>query len=471
MKTFIRLAALALAILMAVSVVGCAREPIAITSVVWEDDTRGDNNNDTLSGEEVSGGPETPSNTPDDPGSETPTKIDIKGTKLVITSWSDSAEPKQNSRTYKQEVELIEQIKKDFNCDFEYYCIPDSIQYYSTFATQTMAGTKFGDIVAVPGDQGFPSAALNGYAHCLDKYFNWSSENYIDRYVNDALLLNGKHYYLAFSINMQGNAGSGIRFRKSLFSRFGVSTPHDYIKANNWNWTTFEELCKTMTRVDNGVQYYGMEQAPVWFTSNNVKTILKLDDGKYKFNLDSPDAIECIAFGKKIYDLGYCPKINASNLWDSGLVAMGDCSWYGFDGNEDVGFAYIPIGPRANDYVYEGGGLSLTVVPTTVKESMLEGICAVIDKYYSVQSWRSTPKQQLEFRHSDEYSLELAVDTVMRASTSSEWATYYPNTYRNVFWSDYGISDGMSPQAFVDSVKGAAQQEIDALWSELANLK
>ena len=153
------------------------------------------------------------------------------------------------------------------------------------------------------------------------------------------------------------------------------------------------------------------------------------------------------------------------------MVAMSSTTWYGMVGEDDIAYAYYPIGPNANDYVYEGGELGLTLVPTAVKDSIFEGICQVITDYYGVYSWRKTVEQQLEMRHSDEYSLELAVDTVMRASTSNRWSTYYPWTYRNVKWTDYGIADGQSPQAFIDSVKDAAQKEIDALWAGLDKIK
>ncbi len=466
MKNVIRLLTLLMAILMIVSAVGCTPTVQTITSETWEEEEGDDTQTSDVSTETGSQGPTT-SKDPEKPG-----VFDFKGTTLSIHSWSSPAEPDKTSSTYKQEVKLIEDIKKKYNCNFEYPCIPDSIKYYNSFVTQSMAGTKFADIVPVPGDQGFPSAALSGYARCLDGQFDFSNEMFIDRYVNDALLLKGKHYYLAFSMNMGSNAGGGIRFRKSLFKKFGVQTPHDYIKANNWTWDTFKELCKTMTRNEGGTQYYGLESArsAIWFTSNNVEYVKKLDDGKYKFNLDTPEALACIQFAKDIYDAGYAPKSNNSSLWDAGLVAMSSTTWYGLTGEDDIAYAYYPIGPNASDYVYEGGELGLTIVPTTVKDSVFEGICQVISDYYSVQPWRKTPRQALENRHSDEYSLELHVDTVMRASTANRWSTYYPWTYSNVIWTDYGISEGKSPQAFIDSVKDAAQAEIDSLWSGIEKL-
>lgn len=470
MKNVIRLLTLLMAVLLMVSAVGCKPQVQTITSETWEEEEGGDNTDVTSTdGDTDNDNPDaTTSKNPDTDGKV----FDFKGSTISIHSWSSPAEPNKTSSTYKQEVKLVEELQKKYNCKFEYPCIIDSIEYYNAFVTQSMAGTKFADIVPVPGDQGFPSAALSGYARCLDGKFDFDSEMFIDRYVNDALLLKNKHYYLAFSLNMGGNAGGGIRFRKSVFTKFGVQTPHDYIKANNWTWDTFRDLCKTMTRNEGGTQYYGLESAKsaIWFASNNVEYVKKVGEGQYKFNLDTPEAIACIQFAKDLYDAGYAPKSNGSSLWDAGLVAMSSTTWYGLTGEDDVAYAYYPIGPNATDYVYQGGELGLTIVPTTVKDSIFDGICQVITDYYSVQPWRKTPEQYLESRHSDEYSLQLHVDTVMRASTANRWSTYYPWTYRNVIWTDYGISEGQSPQAFIDSVKDAAQAEIDSLWSGLDKL-
>jgi hypothetical protein len=143
------------------------------------------------------------------------------------------------------------------------------------------------------------------------------------------------------------------------------------------------------------------------------------------------------------------------------------------EADEDIGFAYYPIGPNANDYIYRAGSGSITLVPTTVKDSIFSGICQVIKDYYGVYSWRKTIEDIMETRHSDEYSIEIELDMVKRASTSvgEGWDTYYPWTYRNVLWTDYGISEGKSPRSFIDSVKDAAQKEIDALWSGIDKLE
>ena len=143
-----------------------------------------------------------------------------------------------------------------------------------------------------------------------------------------------------------------------------------------------------MTRNEGGTQYYGLLSATsaISFTSNNVEFVKKEGEGKYKFNLDNAEAIACIQFAKDIYDAGYCPKSNGSSLWDAGMVAMSSTTWYGMVGEDDIAYAYYPIGPNANDYVYEGGELGLTLVPTAVKDSIFEGICQVITDYYGVYS-------------------------------------------------------------------------------------
>ncbi len=472
MKNICKILIFILTFAVVLSSVGCTKVQ-TVTSEVWEDEETYSQTEDISSEntDQNTSIKDTTSKQENNNGN-----FDFKGSTVTISSWGDKgAEPDKTSTTYKQEIELIDKIEKKYNCKIEYPFIADSIKYYNSFVTQSMSGTKFADIVAVPGDQGFPSAALSGYARCLDGQFDWDSEMFVDKVVNDALLLKGKHYYLSFAINNAYNSGGGIAFRKSLFQKFNVKTPHDYIKANNWNWNTFKELCKTMTRNEGGTQYYGIDKAKsaIWFSSNNANTILKMGEGKYQFNMNAPEVLECIQFGKDLYDAGYAPKSNGDSLWDAGLIAMQGSAGWVLTAEDDIGFAYYPIGPNANDYVYRAGAGSITVVPTTVKDSIFTGVCQVIKDYYGVYPWRKTIEQVMETRHSDEYSIQIELDMVNRANTTvgEGWDTYYPWTYSNVFWTDYGISEGKSPQAFIDSVKDAAQAEIDSLWSGIDKLE
>ncbi len=400
----------------------------------------------------------------------TQSDIDFKGATVTIASYSQTLEPKKTSKTYDLETELIRQIEEKYNCKIEYRCIADSVVYYSSFCIQAMAGTKFADIAKLPGEQSFPNAALEGYVRCLDGKFDWNSDMFVKKLNNEVLTLKNKHYYLALKDNALSLTGNGIAFRKSLFLKFNIADPYYHVLVDNWTWDTFLETCKQMTRKVGYDQYYGMPTASIMFSSNNVKTAYREAEGKYRFNLNSPDAIECIEFGKKLYDLGYVPEWNGSSLWDAERVAMTPASWYLLDGDEDVGFVYYPKGPKANDYAYNSANMPLVVVPSGVKDSEFDGVCEIIKDFFGAYNWKPTVKEQLKQYTDDEKALDILTDTAQRAMNANYWDTYYAFISHEILWTDYGISTGTEPKAFMDSVKDRAQEEIDDTWEKYSQL-
>lgn len=401
----------------------------------------------------------------------TQSKIDFKGATITIASYGQPLAPKENTKTYELETELIRQIEKKYNCKIEHYCIADSLQYYNAFCVQTMAGTKFADIAKLPGDQAFPNAALEGYVHCLEGKFDWDDDMFVKAYTNNVLRLKDKRYYLALQTDAIELAGNGIKYRKSVFRLRNFSTPKFLVQTDDWDWNRFRYLCDEMTFKKNGVQYYGLQSIPTMlFDSNNVKSIYRTINGKHVFNLTDPNAIECIQFAKSLYDSNYIPKNHALDLWNAGVVAMAPSAWYNIDDDDDVGFVYLPKGPNASDYVYKSGAMPLVVVPSRVKSSNLEGVCEIIKDYFGDYDWRPSIKEQLKPYAPDDASLEILVDIVERAKNGTSFNTYYPGIYRDIFWSAYNITGGADPERFVNSVKDKAQQEIDAVWEKYSQL-
>lgn len=271
---------------------------------------------------------------------------------VIMTGWDENnPEPQKTSSTYKQEVRLLEDIQKRYNFKFSFKCVDDKNAYYNEFAGASMAGLKYGDIVSIPGDIGFPSAALNGYARCLDGVFDFDDDTiFIDRYTNDALLIKGKHYYMVRPIDYGKAKISGIAFNNELFKKFKVDTPHDYIKKDTWTLNNFKEVCKQMTRTENNTQYYGFIGNGVMLDSVSITPVTRTGEGQYKFNFDNERVISAINFGKELYDLQFSPKENGEALFRDGKVAMklGICS--PFDLGEGISYAYFPTDNKNSEY-------------------------------------------------------------------------------------------------------------------------
>lgn len=463
---------------------GCGRRTTVTSSEVWVDEEYEESSSqldEDSSNEQTSSAADNTSSVTSKNNSKTESggnknengKIDLKGKEIVFSAWSSGAEPSKNSATYKEELALIKKIEKNYNCKVVYKTIYDSMEYYAAFVTAASAGVHFADIVYVPGDQAFPNAALNGYCRKLDDYFDWDSLQWNQGLTNGALLLNGHHYYLATS---GGSTSAGTFFRFSLFEKFGEKTPHDYIAENNWNWNTFRDVCKRMTRKVGTTQYYGLSHIDLkgFMLSNNVERVKTMPDGSRKLNIDCKESIEAIRFVHDLYNVDKVIAVNsihADSLWDSGYVAMSVTDSWVYANCEGVGFAYTPIGFSANDYTYDSCTVSLYIVPVTVKDSQMKAICAIMNDYLGVYKWRKTPTQSCEEMYGDEKSIEIAVDIIQRTMLSTKFDSYYEWTFRNVFWSDFGIGEQQSPQSFVNSVKKPAQAEIDATWAKLKNLK
>lgn len=460
--------------------VGCkpTEEIIEIVSYVDGEAPDGTDSGDSNAGDENSSGGDTsdgPSSTPsgtEPTSSGSPTNPQLINGKVTISSWSASPKPAANDKNANN---LVKELEEKYNCTFEWIFTADPIEYYGNFTAATMAGKKYADIVHTPGDLGFPNAAINKCLTQLDGIVDLKNPCWNQNVTNNILNINGKHYYVQRYDEING--GGGIYFNKAVFSRFNQKTPYDYIDSNSWTLDTFKTLAKAMTRTDGGKQYYGLAKAPVLFSSYGVQPILKdANSNKHTFNLDNAKAYEAIQFAYDLYNVDkVCPTSDDETLFDNGYVAMIAGPWYsGGDykdgiGASNLGFAYHPKLKATDDYIYFGDAGGIMGIPSTVKNA--KAVAALMTDWNGVYNWRPTLEDRLANYVGDERGLEIAVDAAERNSKGTYWPSYYPNTYRDVFWTDYGISKQTSPQSFIASVKAAAQQEIDAVWEKADNLK
>ncbi len=392
---------------------------------------------------------------------------DFRGATLKIASWG-SKKPKTSSPTYRQQVEQIAAIEEKFNCKIQFIdTANDSLVMDGQVATATAAGTKYADLLQMTSDNNFPRAALKGFLHPMDKYVDLSSSQWNKR-VLDMTEIKGRHYYLPSIYDCNAMVGNGIFFNKKTLQRLGLKTPHDYIKSGNWNWDTFEELAKSATQRNGGVQYYGLERAPVLFDSNGV-ALTKMVNGKAVFNYEQPAAYEAISFAQKLY---HTDKV-VGGSWEDGTAAMWASAWYMGEkyleklGASGVGFAYCPIGPRMNDYYYIGqGGMPLWGILVTVKNPA--DVAQVLVEYTKVEKWKPDAATTLSSHFGDEYSLEIAVDCVNRAMQHTQMIGYYA---LDDIVGDWGVKANTSPQGFIASVKGQVQDKIDAVWDPIDTFK
>ncbi len=481
------------------------KAPVTSETVEWIEDDDDNNNEDTNSEDDkqqeekdTSSKKEDTSSKKEDKDDKTSSKedssaaddkLDFGGGKLIISTWAGMFMPEKTAADYKNKTKLISDIEKKYNCKIEWKPVNDSIAYYKAFATATMAGTKYADIVPLPGDQGFPDAIANGYMLQLDKYMSdFDDVTMFSKNTDTILKVNGKHYFLQNT--GAGGVDRGLFFNQKVLDACGVKkSPHDLYDEGNWNWDTFREIAIACTKKIGATQYYGLASVNMrpWIMSNNGAIYKTAADGTQSFNLDSKECMEALRFMYDLYNVDKVlyPIVNGSttqgdNAFVSGYVAMATEDAYVY-ANTDFKFVEMPIGKSANDYVCNMANGQVWGIPVTVidkKKSEAENtkkvntLLAVWRDYFDpTYKWRQNTEEYISTMFNDEKSVEIGIKRSNRlASTSNRyWLTYYEWSFHNVVWGNFGLGDPKvsSPEGYIASNKGKMSEEIDSVWKKL----
>lgn len=472
---FSRITTLVLVCFMVVSVCGCGQK--ATTSTYWEESEEvvGGTKDQVIKGQ----GAATQIVTQDGKVVEVETRdkvssgggVDLGGASVSIACWGTALqEPQPGNADYKDKVALVASIEKKYNCKLKWVHIADSLTYNSTWAAAAAAGAKFADIMTIDTSWAMPTQIMKGYITPIDDYYNFNDPVLNGKAMN-TVSYKGKHYILYTA----GRAGipTGTYFNKDLFSRFGVKSPADYVKENNWNWNTFLECAKNMTRVSGGTQYYGYAlkngNIGVWATTN---TIFDPNQDVTKFQMDKPAYIEGIQFAWDLYNThNVTPRDcdNSVNAFKNGTVAMMYGDAYESTelkeaiGSSNLGFTHLPLGKRVSSYsqLYSSSTGVGWIIPSTVKNP--EVMAKILYDWVYPYTWRISWEETNQSLFGDKQSYETAKE--MSDYASKNIAKPSPLALTNIGWGNYGIQQKIAPQAYIDSVKAEAQASLDSIWA------
>lgn len=409
-------------------------------------------------------------------------KINLGGRKVVIATWGNGYAPQKSSPTYKEEVALRKSLEDKYNFKFDYFAIEHWGAYDEAYIKKTMAGEVMGDICFRDVALALPSGALKGQMLELDGIFDFNNPIF-GKKINDSFLVRGKHY-VAFPGEGLGN-GTGIYFNKQLFKKYGVKTPYEYIKEGTWNWDNFLKTAQALTRDTNGdgkndiwgigaggVTRSGLD--PMSAVYSNGGRVTRTKNGKVTFALDEPAAIEGIQFA---YDLQH--KYNVvepagtdveygywEKKWISGTIGMFCTEGYKITEfnksmkNFGVGYAYLPKGPKAKDYVNATNPPVVMCMPPNVKNP--KEVAQIMTELFAPQEWTLSQRQDFEMLYTDRDAVEVALG--MSTRVVDDWYQNYTWLRDNVVWTDMGINAKTPPQTFINSVKQRAQKSIDDSW-------
>ncbi len=405
-------------------------------------------------------------------------KIDLKGATVTVTAWGAGAGPIKTEASYKEETAFNAALEKKYNFKFKFETVADAMQYADTVTTKLMSGVKYGDIIYIPSSLSYPKLPIKGYVHPLDAYIDFSLPQW-NKIVNEYTTYNGKHY--ATTNEAFGAGFYTIFFNKSLFQKFGVTSPYEYFQKNNWTWDTFLQAAKATTKKEGDIQYWGMGSdgakptAPLGFIFSNGGSPVRKENGKEVFNLDTEAAIEAIDFAGRLYNSeNVCEKKPADAAlsyyeaqFKKGRIAMFVGPSYNAPTylealGKNMGFVYMPRGPKAKSHYSDTSEIPTYYIPTVVKNP--KEIAAVLTEWLSPQSWRMTKEEEMEPWFSDSTALKIALDMGNNARVENMFS-YYGDYTDKVVWSDMGIFSKTPARSYVASVKQMAQKSIDNTWA------
>ncbi len=395
-------------------------------------------------------------------------KNNLKGATVVIGYYrsDDGGKPNPSAPTYQDEIKLISDIEKKYNCKIKYKTVGNAMEYYGAWTAAAQAGTKFCDILQISTAVVLPAHFRAGYLTNLDKYLDTDSVIYNKRAMEQTKF-KGKHYITVMSNRLYDPFG--MYFNRKVFETFGVDTPDVYVKKNQWDWNKFVELAKATTGTKGGVQYYGycsdFGNVDAWAISNGANMVVKNKKGKYVSNVTSKGYIKAI---QHAYDLYNTHKV-MGGVWEDGTAAMVmgrpnfGAGYMEALGSKNVGFTYIPKGPDVSTYNATVDETTAWGIPATVKNP--EVMAKIMYDLTYPYKWRQTLEQQQESNFGDAASLQNAMDLIVKANENISLEPLY-SYIRRLKLTDFGFKSQTSPRVFAASVEGEIQAEVDEFWAQ-----
>lgn len=312
------------------------------------------------------------------------TQMDFGGREVRLAMWGDVAPVAGRTEGDDKAIARREEVEKMFNIKFGYVNVPVT-EYLSKLKQTHMAGDPMAEVVVVDGGWFYPDLVLNGYACPVSDFgvFDFDNEEVWNSVIRDYATIDGKVYGFM--------AGSGlyprgvIFFNKAIFDREGLEYPYELQFSKKWTWDKMLELAKAATRDTNGdgvIDQWGFNGDPAAdFVASNDARPIRFVDGKPKFTLNEPNALEALGYYQRfVNDYGINEPLPEGATWEypiesfeAGNVAMFSYSFWvtnrvSVNMEDDYGVVMFPMGPKATEYVSSAPSTELMIIPSSVKK-------------------------------------------------------------------------------------------------------
>ena len=301
--------------------------------------------------------------------------IDLGGMEIIIRDWwsGDEAEPQND---YEESLKNYRDwLQETYNFTMKSQAMSDWGSTPTDFVDYATTGGDENYIFTLRDDPAITSAMANGLMYdlstldCLD-----FSQDKFQRNLLHEQYAKGDSIYAMFA--GYSEARTGVYFNKRILTEAGIDPDsiYDMQADGTWTWDKFEELLSKVQQDkdnDGTVDIYGLTLNEGVMTteavfSNGGSYIDKDANGKFVYNLESPETLEALEWTVSIFDKYDAEVANPEGAeWDyykeqflNGQAAfLVEDEYAGCPGNfledmnDEVGFVMFPKGPSGKDYI------------------------------------------------------------------------------------------------------------------------
>ncbi len=317
---------------------------------------------------------------------------DLNGRVVKLYMWGYSEEYAQTAG-FQPFKKRIAEIKEKFNCDFKILSASD--MYFDEIWQSTLAGDPSVDIMDTAGPHTLANPIKNGLYMDLNQFgvFDWRKTKWDQQFLKTTNF-GGKQYVCGTVLEGpdKGLLNQAMFFNKRLVKDAGYNPDDIYKwqKDGTWTWAKFLEIAEKISKLDPGNVWGTVGNDKLLYAdlvlSNGTNYILKTADG-IVFNAGDPKALEALEFYKQLYQKHVMPEADAfsdAKLFTSCKVGflpeylerLRYPEVYGAM-VDDYGVVMIPKGPKASDYVSGIDWFGGDAIPTGTENA--KDIALVID--------------------------------------------------------------------------------------------
>ncbi|MCQ2495427.1 MAG: ABC transporter substrate-binding protein [Lachnospiraceae bacterium] len=295
--------------------------------------------------------------------------VDLGGMEVILADWFTKEEGEPQTAYEEATYEYRQEIQEKYNFTVR----PEKISGYGTYQE------KFTNFATSGGEE--------NYVYCMDNQFLMTpmmSGLFYDLASIDVLDFTEEKWNSSIAyMTTMGKAVYGMRaqateprggvfWNKRLFKEAGLEPdlPYDLQAKNEWNWDTFEDLCKALAidSDNDGVTdlwpmtSFSGDLMNATIASNGAQLIDRDENGKFFLAGNSDPFIQAydwIAYMRRNYEMP--SKSNGGEVWDYSYTSFQNAeaamivteeykaSVFNEQMEDDYGFVMFPHGPSVDD--------------------------------------------------------------------------------------------------------------------------